>query len=93
MILRFRIYTFVQNFIEWKRSQKTSISNQKTKQSRIFSSIDFSIQEGDTCRNEYIDCHITVIRKKVNILSPKNVTLFRRNFLEFGFREKDESKI
>ncbi|AXR67326.1 hypothetical protein [Leptospira mayottensis] len=58
------------------------------KQSRIFASIDFSIQEGDSYGNEYIDCHITVIGKKVNLLSPKNTVLFRQNFLEFGFRKR-----
>ncbi len=59
------------------------------KQGRIFSSIDFSIQEGDAYRNDYVDFSIEVIEKKVKLLSPKNVALFRQNFLEFGFRKKD----
>ncbi|WP_036096617.1 hypothetical protein [Leptospira weilii] len=59
------------------------------KQGRIFSSIDFSIQEGEAYRNEYVDFHITVIEKKVKLLSPKNAALFHQNFLELGFRKKD----
>ncbi|WP_249262228.1 hypothetical protein [Leptospira alexanderi] len=60
-----------------------------TKQGRIFSSIDFSIQKEDAYRNDYVDFSIGVIEKKVKLLSPKNAALFRKNFLEFGFGKKD----
>ncbi|WP_061218265.1 hypothetical protein [Leptospira weilii] len=59
-----------------------------TKQGKIFSSIDFSIQEGDAYRNNYVDFSIGVIEEKVKFLSPKNATLFHQNFLEFGFGKR-----
>ncbi|WP_016753468.1 hypothetical protein [Leptospira kirschneri] len=63
--------------------------NKPTKRGRIFSIIDFSIQEGDAYRNDYVDFNIRVIEKKVNVLNSKNKTLFNQNILELGFRKKD----
>ncbi len=60
-----------------------------SKQGRIFSIINFSIQEGDAYRNDYVDFRVSVIADKMKSLRSKQITHFHGNFLELGFRKID----
>lgn len=60
-----------------------------SKQGRIFSIINFSIQEGDAYRNDYVDFRMSVIADKMKSLRSKHITHFHGNFLELGFRKID----